>query len=156
MAPTAPERASTARKQVLCLVVCVALKGRGRRAGGVGGGGRRPTGPTGQDHQRPGQRAHQQPAGRSLGWALEGDKKSPAKMPAPPRRGNSRPQAKQTRSGAETTNNAPQQPLRAAATCAKASRQISRSTGAHEARGATRNFRTEVGSSTRRHPVARR
>jgi hypothetical protein len=32
----------------------------------------------------------------------------------------------------------------------------SRSRGASEARGATRNFRTEVGSSTRRHPVARR
>jgi hypothetical protein len=32
----------------------------------------------------------------------------------------------------------------------------SRSRGAYEARGATRNFRTEVGSSTRRHPVARR
>jgi hypothetical protein len=32
----------------------------------------------------------------------------------------------------------------------------SRSRGAYEARGATRNFRTEVGSSTRRHPVAQR
>jgi hypothetical protein len=32
----------------------------------------------------------------------------------------------------------------------------SRSTGAYDARGATRNFRTEVGSSTRRHPAARR
>jgi hypothetical protein len=30
------------------------------------------------------------------------------------------------------------------------------SRGTYEARGATRNFRTEVGSSTRRHPVARR
>jgi hypothetical protein len=39
----------------------------------------------------------------------------------------------------------------AAATCAKASRH-SRSRGTYEARGATRNFRTEVGSSTRRIP----
>jgi hypothetical protein len=32
----------------------------------------------------------------------------------------------------------------------------SRSRGAYEARGATRNFRTEVGSSTRRHAASRR
>jgi hypothetical protein len=46
------------------------------------------------------------------------------------------------------------QPLRPAR-----KRPGSRSRGAYEARGATRNFRTEVGSrlsSTRRHPVARR
>jgi hypothetical protein len=43
------------------------------------------------------------------------------------------------------------QPLRPAR-----KRPSNRSRGAYEARGATRNFRTEVGSSTRRHPVARR
>ena len=42
------------------------------------------------------------------------------------------------------------QPLRPAR-----KRPGSRSRGAYEARGATRNLPTEVGSSTRRHPVAR-